>query len=117
MSTADSAEYDKRFSANAMASFLQIAAVALLIFVCFQIVRPFLPVLVWGIIISVSLYPTHQALARHLGGREKLSATLLTALGLALHSWRPQVCGRGNGERRPADSTAGCQRERMVAHR
>ena len=84
MSTADSTDFDKKSSANAMASFLQIAAVALLVFVCFQIVRPFLPVLVWGIIISVSLYPAHQVLTRHLGGRAKLSATLIAALGLAL---------------------------------
>ncbi len=84
MSTANSPDFDKRFSTNAMASFLQIAAVALLMYVCFQIIRPFLPVLVWGIIISVSLYPTHQALARCLGGRSKLAAALITILGLAL---------------------------------
>ncbi len=67
-----------------MASFLQIAAVVLLVYFCFQIVRPFATIVVWGVIISVSLYPMHVSLAKRLGGREKLSATLITLTGIAI---------------------------------
>ena len=42
MTSADSSRVDKNFLANAMASFIQIAAVALLVMWCFSIVQPFL---------------------------------------------------------------------------
>ncbi len=84
MSSADSSRVDPKFLANSMASFLQIAAVVLLVWICFQIVRPFIAIVVWGVIISVSLYPMHQSLADRLGGREKLSATLISLLGIAI---------------------------------
>ncbi|MEO1204031.1 MAG: AI-2E family transporter, partial [Pseudomonadota bacterium] len=71
MSSADNTLVDQKFLANAMASFLQIAAVVLLIYICFQILRPFLAIVVWGIIISVALYPAYLSLAQRLGGREK----------------------------------------------
>ena len=82
MSSADSTSVDQKFLANSMASFLQIAAVVLLIYVCFQIIRPFTAIVVWGVIISVSLYPSHVSLAKRLGGKEKLSAVMLTLVGI-----------------------------------
>ncbi|MDJ0938680.1 MAG: AI-2E family transporter [Woeseiaceae bacterium] len=84
MSSADSSKVDPKFLANSMASFLQIAAVVLLIWICYRIVNPFLTIIVWGVIISVSLYPAHQSLTQRLGGREKLAATLITLLGIAI---------------------------------
>ena len=52
MTSADSSRVDKHFLANAMASFIQIAAVALLVLWCFSIVKPFLGVVVWELYIS-----------------------------------------------------------------
>ena len=40
--------------------------------------------MVWGLIISVALYPGHTSLTAKLGGREKLSAFILVAIGLAI---------------------------------
>jgi predicted PurR-regulated permease PerM len=84
MTSADSSSVDKSFLANAMASFIQISAVALLVFWCFTIISPFVNVVVWGIVISVALYPAHLNITRRLGGREKLSATILVLIGLAI---------------------------------
>jgi len=67
-----------------MASFIQIGAVFLLILWCFSIVRPFFGVLVWGLIISIALYPAHCALTAKLGGKEKYSAIILVLIGLAI---------------------------------
>ena len=58
MTSADSASVDKGFLANAMASFIQIGAVFLLVMWCFSIVRPFIGVMVWGLIIAVAHVPT-----------------------------------------------------------
>lgn len=84
MTSADNSSVDQKFLANAMASFIQIAAVALLVVWCFAILRPFLNIVVWGIIISVATYPAYLSLAKRLGGREKLSATILVLIGLAI---------------------------------
>jgi predicted PurR-regulated permease PerM len=51
---------------------------------CLLILRPFVPLLTWGIIIGVAAYPSFKRLRKALGGREGLSAILFTALLLAL---------------------------------
>ena len=84
MTSADSSSVDQKFLASAMASFVQIAAVVVLILFCFRIISPFLNVVIWGAIISVAIYPRHVALTTHLGGREKLSAGIIVLIGLAM---------------------------------
>ena len=84
MTSADSSSVDQKFLANAMASFLQVGAILVLLYWCFTIVAPFVSIVVWGLIISVALYPTHVALTARLGGREKISAAILALIGLAV---------------------------------
>ena len=83
MTSADSRRVDPNFLANAMASFIQIGAVLLLAIWCYSIVRPFLGVVIWGVIISIALYPAHLSLSNKFGS-EKLSATFLVVCGLAI---------------------------------
>ena len=73
---------DQKFIGNALAAFVRIGAVAVLLYWCFTIISPFVSVVVWGLILSVALYPAHVALSARLGGREKLSATILVLIGL-----------------------------------
>ena len=84
MTSADSSQVDQRFLANAMASFLQIGALLLLVVWCFNIVRPFLGIVVWAVIIAVAVYPLHVSLTAKLGGRAKTSATIFALIGLAI---------------------------------
>lgn len=84
MTSADSSRVDQRFLANAMASFLQIGALLLLLVWCFNIVRPFIGIVVWALIIAVAVYPLHASLTAKLGGREKTSAAVLVIIGLAI---------------------------------
>jgi predicted PurR-regulated permease PerM len=84
MNTVDTVAADRNFQKNAMASFIQIAVVVLLVVMCFQIISPFLTIVVWGMIIAVSIYPVHVKLSGKLGGREKLSSTLFVLLGLTI---------------------------------
>ncbi|MBD9527786.1 AI-2E family transporter [Paracoccus sp. PAR01] len=46
--------------------------------------RPFLPIIIWAIVLAVALAPLHVWLARLLGGRRKLAAILLTLAALAM---------------------------------
>jgi predicted PurR-regulated permease PerM len=75
---------DKKFSENMMTSYIQIAAVTLLVFWCFTIIAPFLSMVMWALIIAVALYPLHQSLSARMGNRQKLSATIFVLVGLTI---------------------------------
>jgi predicted PurR-regulated permease PerM len=56
----------------------------LLVTACLLILRPFIPLLAWGIIIAVSAYPGFQKVQLALGGRGGVTAILFTVLLLIL---------------------------------
>ena len=63
---------------------LRIGFITLLLVWSFEIVKPFILPVLWGIIIAVAIYPIHSRFANLLGGRKKLSSTLITLLFLFL---------------------------------
>jgi predicted PurR-regulated permease PerM len=72
------------FVANALEAFIRIGIVCLLAIWCFQIGRPFIQIILWGIIIAVALSPVHRRIQSILGGRDKLAAILITLFALIL---------------------------------
>jgi predicted PurR-regulated permease PerM len=84
MNDIDTAAADRNFQKNAMSSYVQIAAMTLLLVLCFRIISPFLTIVLWALIIAVAIYPAHVALSAKLGGREKTSATIFVLIGLAI---------------------------------
>lgn len=63
---------------------INIGLVVLLSVTCFLILRPFVPLISWGIIIAVATYPAFQKVQRVLGGRGGLAAAVCTILFLAV---------------------------------
>ena len=63
---------------------LRIGFIALLFVWSFLIIKPFILPVIWGMIIAVAIFPLHEKFSTLLGNREKLSATLITLIGLAL---------------------------------
>ena len=63
---------------------LRLALIFLVLYWCLQLLAPFIPLVVWGAIIAVAIYPLHEKLAVRLGNRVKLSATLIALLGLTI---------------------------------
>ena len=51
---------------------------------CFQILTPFLSLIIWGAIIAIAIYPLFTKLLDKLGGKRKLAVTLITLVGIAL---------------------------------
>jgi predicted PurR-regulated permease PerM len=51
---------------------------------CYQVFAPFLVLMTWAVILGVTLYPVHQALARRIGGRQGAAATVIALLGVLL---------------------------------
>jgi predicted PurR-regulated permease PerM len=50
----------------------------LLAAVCFLILRPFLPLVLWGIIIAIAVYPGYRRVQNLLGGRRTLASVVCT---------------------------------------
>lgn len=63
---------------------LKIGVLVVIIAWCFQIIRPFIYIFIWGIIIAVTLLPLFEKLKNTMGGRPKLAATIITILLLAV---------------------------------
>ena len=57
---------------------IKIGMILLLFVWCFYIVQPFIVPLVWSLIITVSIYPVYSRIVILLGGRQKLTAVLIT---------------------------------------
>ena len=76
-------EYDRIQVSLALEASIHIGLTILLVTACLLILRPFIPLLAWGIIIAVSIYPGFQKLQLALGGRRVLTAILFTVLLLA----------------------------------
>lgn len=71
--------YERIISAS-----FRIGFVALLLILSYLILKPFLVMVVWGIIIAVGIYPLFRKLAVVLGKKEKLAAVLITSTALAI---------------------------------
>jgi predicted PurR-regulated permease PerM len=63
---------------------LRLGLVLLTVYWCYRIVAPFIPLVLWGAILAVAIHPVHVKLTARLGNRKKLSAVLITLLGLVI---------------------------------
>jgi predicted PurR-regulated permease PerM len=65
---------------RAVEASIHIGLVILMAAACFLILRPFLPLVAWGIIVAIAVYPRYRQLQLTLGGRGVLSSVLITLL-------------------------------------
>jgi predicted PurR-regulated permease PerM len=63
---------------------VRLLAAALLVYLIYVIVSPFLSIFVWSAVLTVTFYPVFEWLAARLGGRRKLAAAALTLLGFLI---------------------------------
>jgi predicted PurR-regulated permease PerM len=63
---------------------IRVSLIGALAVLCFYVISPFLTLMVWSIILAVTLYPVHQAVARRIGGKQGLTSTILVILGIFL---------------------------------
>lgn len=61
-----------------------LSLIAVLAYFCMRIVTPFLPVLLWGLVLAVMIYPLQQSLAKRLGGRQGGASSIIVVLGILL---------------------------------
>ena len=75
---------DMGYFARPREVFIRLALLAAVAASCFVLLRPFLTLIVAGIIIAIGVYPGYRMLTNVLRGRKKLAATLCTLLLLAV---------------------------------
>jgi len=63
---------------------VKLLLLGLLAYWCFVLVRPFLTILLWTLILTVTLYPAFSWTSRQLGGQRKLAAAAITLFSLIL---------------------------------
>jgi predicted PurR-regulated permease PerM len=63
---------------------IRLGLLAFLIYWTFVLIRPFVPILVWSIVLAVALYPVFGFISRLLGGRPRLAAAILTVINLGI---------------------------------
>src|SRR2546430_13666194 len=63
---------------------LRLGLLAFLVYWSFVLVRPFIPILVWSMVLTVALYPPYNWLSVRLGDRPSLAAAIITVINLAI---------------------------------
>ena len=75
---------DKEYMRRALEVSIHLGLTVLLVGACLLILRPFLPLIVWGVIIAISVYPGFGKVEKALRGRGGLAAVVCTVLMLAV---------------------------------
>ncbi len=63
---------------------LRLSFIAFLFIISFKILAPFVLPIVWGIIISIAVYPLFVRLSKILGGKDKWASAIIVAIGIAV---------------------------------
>ena len=82
MTDPDKIAQEKKYTGPAIDIAIRIGVIALLIVLCFQILRPFISLVIWGAILAIAFYPVCKRLSTVLGGRVKVAAAIMTIVML-----------------------------------
>lgn len=63
---------------------IRLALLAFLIYWSLVLLRPFIPILAWAVVLAVALYPSYDWLSVHLGHRPRVAAATITIVLLAV---------------------------------
>jgi len=77
--TAD--ELEKRISSRLRDGLIRAGLIVVLAVLCYAVFSPFLPLMAWALILAITIYPLQRRLARRIGGRQGLAATLIVLIG------------------------------------
>jgi predicted PurR-regulated permease PerM len=77
-------ELERRLASRLLDVLIRAGVILAVAILCYRVFAPFLTLTIWAVILSVTVYPLHRIIASKLNGRQWLSATLLTLLGVAL---------------------------------
>jgi predicted PurR-regulated permease PerM len=74
-------EFERRVASRLLDVLIRAGLIGVLAVLCYQVFAPFLTLMVWAIILAVTIYPLQQSLARRIGGKQGLAATIVVIGG------------------------------------
>jgi predicted PurR-regulated permease PerM len=77
-------DFEKRLSARLLDVLIRAGLVLAMTMLCYRIFAPFLPLMLWALILAVTMYPLHQRLAGKLNGRQGIASIALVLIGILL---------------------------------
>jgi predicted PurR-regulated permease PerM len=77
-------DFQRGYSSRLLEVLIRAGFIAVLAALCYVVFAPFLTLMVWAVILAVTLYPLHLRLARRVGGRQGLAATIVVIAGCLL---------------------------------
>jgi hypothetical protein len=75
-------ELEQRLASPLLDVLIRAGLILAMAMLCYQVLSPFLTLMVWALILAVTLYPLHQAFASKIRGQQGLAATLLVVVGI-----------------------------------
>src|ERR1700731_4427656 len=63
---------------------VRLGILGLLLYLSFTLVRPFISIAIWSVVLTVALYPAYDWMVGRLGGRRRLAAALLTLVSFLI---------------------------------
>lgn len=70
---------EKRFK-NWVDNLIRIGVLALLLYTCYSLLKPFLLLIIWGVVIAVALYPVYLKAVHLFKGRKTLTIVVMTLI-------------------------------------
>jgi predicted PurR-regulated permease PerM len=74
-------ELERRVASRLLDVLIRAGLIGVLVVLCYEVFAPFLTLMVWAIILAVTIYPLQQSLARRIGGKQGLAATIVVIAG------------------------------------
>jgi predicted PurR-regulated permease PerM len=75
---------EKNQTTNIYDTSIRLLFLAFIVAWCLMLVLPFVSIILWGVILALALSPLHNSITKWLGGRAKLSSTLIVVIFLAI---------------------------------
>ena len=76
--------FERQIAARLLDVLIRAALLGILAVLCYVVFAPFLTLMAWALILAITLYPLHRSLARRVGGKQGLAATILVVAGILL---------------------------------
>ena len=73
-----------QITANWIEIAVRLSVLAFLLYLSLTLIRPFLTIAIWGVVLTVALYPQYESMVRWFGGHRRLAAVLMTVLSLLI---------------------------------
>jgi predicted PurR-regulated permease PerM len=77
-------EFERRVSSRLLDILIRAGLIAALAVLCYTVLAPFLTLMAWAVILAITIYPLQQSLARKIGGKQGLAATIVVLVGCVL---------------------------------